>query len=297
MNKQQKKDIEMTKDFYRKLILNYNIGNSFETYSKVYSFTNENLAKLYPLMHFEKYNSALTVLSSGDHAFNLIYMGVDKVDTFDTNRLTEYYALGFKKTAIECLSYQEFMNMFQGLSKISSEYFLEMMKFVIENMDKKYKEFFGEFYEFITTLNYHNYLIKLFRNDTKIADRDINNLYLQSANAYQLMQQRLEKAKITFKKCDAKNLTHNFQTYDLIDMSNVLASMRKISFYDEQIDQRISNIIKYLYKNNLNNNGTLLVEYGYHGILFCENILAHINLGQQAFYRTSCSETRGLVKK
>ena len=48
---------------------------------------------------------------------------------------------------------------------------------------------------------------------------------------------------------------------------------------------------------DLNNNGTLLVEYGYHGILFCENILAHINLGQQAFYRTSCSETRGLVKK
>lgn len=297
MNKQQKKDIEMTKDFYRKLILNCNIGNSFETYSKVYSFTNENLAKLYPLIDFEKYNSALTVLSSGDHAFNLIYMGIDKVDTFDTNRLTEYYALGLKKTAIECLSYQEFMNMFQGLSKVSSEYFLGKMKYVIENMDKKYREFFEEFYEFITTLNYHNYLRKLFRNDTKIDDKEINNLYLQSAGAYQLMQQRLEKSKITFKKCDAKNLTHNFQTYDIIDMSNVLAAMRKISCYDEQTDQKISNIIKYLYNNNLNNNGTLLVEYGYYGILFCENILAHINLGQQAFYRTSCSETRGLVKK
>ena len=75
-----------------------------------------------------------------------------------------------------------------------------------------------------------------------------NNLYLQSASAYQLMQQRLEKAKITFKKCDVKNLTHNFQTYDLIDMSNVLGTVKKISFYDEQIDQRILNIIKCLHK-------------------------------------------------
>ncbi|MBQ4584294.1 MAG: hypothetical protein IJA94_05360 [Bacilli bacterium] len=54
----------------------------------------------------------MCVLSRGDHAFNAICHGIDKVDTFDVNRLTEYYAIGFKKRAIECLNFEQFCSLY-----------------------------------------------------------------------------------------------------------------------------------------------------------------------------------------
>ncbi len=69
-------------------------GGFFGEYDKFYPYTNECISGYLRFVDFIKKNSALSVLSSGDHVFSLISHGINNVDTFDINRLTEYYALG-----------------------------------------------------------------------------------------------------------------------------------------------------------------------------------------------------------
>ncbi|MBQ4584292.1 MAG: DUF3419 family protein [Bacilli bacterium] len=245
----------MTKDFYRKLILNCNIGNSFETYSKVYSFTNENLADLYPLIHFEKYNSALTVLSSGDHAFNLIYMGIDKVDTFDTNRLTEYYALGLKKTAIQCLNYNEFMKLFSG--KIERKQ-IDLLNYVIQNMEPEYRNYFETLIAYFKKYSF-DYVIHLFRSDTDISQKDIKNIYLRSGVNYHKKQKRLANTTISFKHCDVLNIPKEFGKYDLVELSNILGVSVNRNWLQKK---RVYDLLRQIYDNNLKH-GELLFDYSW----------------------------------
>ena len=76
------------------------MGIPFSEYQRVYKDTNENIDGYMNLMALEGKENALTVLASGDHAFNLAYHGISNIETFDTNRLTEYYSLGLKRAAI-----------------------------------------------------------------------------------------------------------------------------------------------------------------------------------------------------
>ena len=78
-------------------------------YSKIYFWTNENVDAYLNLVTFEGKDSALSVLASGDQLFNLICKGIINIDTFDSNKLTEYFAFGLKRAAILKYSYQDYI--------------------------------------------------------------------------------------------------------------------------------------------------------------------------------------------
>lgn len=84
-------------------------GIPFSEYQRVYKDTNENIDGYMRLMDLEGKRNALTVLASGDHAFNLVYHGILDIETFDTNRLTEYYSLGLKRAAILKYDYYSYL--------------------------------------------------------------------------------------------------------------------------------------------------------------------------------------------
>ena len=54
-------------------------------YDFVYYWTNEDIANSLKVAGC-KVDSALTVLSSGDHPFNLATLGAKNIDTFDSNK-------------------------------------------------------------------------------------------------------------------------------------------------------------------------------------------------------------------
>ena len=95
------------------------VGVPFSEFQKTYSWTNEFIPGYLDLVSFEDKNSALSVMASGDHTFNLITKGITDIDTFDTNRLTEYYALGFKRAMILKYDYDDFI---LTMRYINSEY-------------------------------------------------------------------------------------------------------------------------------------------------------------------------------
>ena len=100
-------------------------GEPFSQYQKVYCGTNENISH-YMSFSMQKDDKVLSVLGGGDHPFNAVCSGSLNVDTFDTNELTEYYALGLKKALI-------LKNTYKG-------YLSTLKKLVIDdiNIDKEY---------------------------------------------------------------------------------------------------------------------------------------------------------------
>lgn len=65
-------------------------GEKIENYSKIYMNSNENMYILFKNFSVEN-KKVLTVLSSSDQFFCCYYLGAKSVDSFDCNRLTEYY--------------------------------------------------------------------------------------------------------------------------------------------------------------------------------------------------------------
>ena len=73
------------------------------TFNPVYQWTNESVFNALDYAVAYNRTNALAVLASGDQVFSMLNFGINNIDTFDINCLTEYYALGFKRAMI--LSY------------------------------------------------------------------------------------------------------------------------------------------------------------------------------------------------
>lgn len=241
------------------------IKTDYKEYSKCYPFTNEKLKDLLELIEKTYIKNALCVLSSGDHAFNLIYHGINNIDTFDCNKVTEYYALGFKKTAIECLTYQQFLDFFFKGSLESQN----IEKYIISCMSGKYKNFWQGYQDYVEYLMsnpqgasiFEKYFLdsgkaNIFRLLAYIEESmQTNNNYLASEQDYRQLQKNLLNAQINFNYMNIKSIYRQKEKYDLIMLSNVLQAMKK-PFFGKTIS-----IAPKIYKHNLNDKGELLYLY------------------------------------
>ena len=79
-------------------------------YNEVYDFTNENVACLKELYHFEN-SKVISMIGSGDQYFASKLYGANQVDLFDVNQ-TSYLYFILKFYAIRELTYEEFYNFF-----------------------------------------------------------------------------------------------------------------------------------------------------------------------------------------
>jgi len=127
-----------------------NVGESFAEYQKVYAWTNEYIKGYLDLVSFTNKDSALAVMASGDHAFNLIEKGISNVDTFDTNRLTEFYALGLKRAMILKYDYKTFLEVTQRLysDDITIAEISEIVFGLLPFMDRKHAIYWRNIIDF-----------------------------------------------------------------------------------------------------------------------------------------------------
>ena len=242
----------------------FSIRNSlFGKYGKVYAFTNENVANCMKLVDFSKKKSALTVLSSGDHAFNLITEGIINVDTFDINKLTEYYALGLKRAMIMKYSYKEFLDIVDVINyqrgpmyspfdverfNTSEDIIKQVVFDLLYDMDKEHRDFW------LCVLDgYRDYKIlsfRLFQDDCE--EITFNNNYLKNEEAYNRLKSRLGKANISFINARILEVPNRFRSreYDVVMFSNILDYMndtlgeywgyKKISRFEKKVEKMCS---------------------------------------------------------
>lgn len=245
------------------------IGVPFSEFQKTYSWTNEFIPGYLDLVSFEDKNSALSVMASGDHTFNLITKGITDIDTFDTNRLTEYYALGFKRAMILKYDYDDFI---LTMRYINSEYatidgistlILELLPYMDSVHASYWKSIVDYNYqmqkEFGTDLN----LFQMITLDNNLPDITIYNNYLMSEEEYNLLRERLGKANISFKCCNAYDLKDEFEgKYDFVLLSNILDYFSKIFKFNWNY-QQLQEYEKGL-MGLMKSDGVIFLKYIYH---------------------------------
>lgn len=233
---------------------NFETANIFTEYSGYYLNTNEPLNKIFEQVDFTNKKSALTVLSSGDHALNLVFNGISDITTFDTNRLTEYIALGYKISALKCLDYEGFLFLFQDEAKDNRK--LKFQEYIFQNMPYKY-------YLFWTLLSKKYYEITgehFFISEYALEKQEIaKNLYTQSKSDYEITQKKLLNATIDFHLADIKSIPGNFCQYDIIELSNILNYTSSIFSGHNKVKQKID-LLEKMYFHNLNPNGEMLFD-------------------------------------
>ncbi len=217
--------------FYGKVYINPSFDKYFQ---KFYLLTNENISGYMKFINFKNKENALTVLSSGDHLFNLIHNDIINVDTFDINELTEYYAFGLKIAAILKYNYKEYENFMDDIAlgyfdnKKSLEKLSQLLYDLLPYMDEKYRKYWEEIidYNYIAQRGIRNpiNLISMLAYPSENYDKyKLNNNYLLSEDDYNIFKNNLLKSNITFKNADVVDLVDNFSNkYDFIFLSNIL---------------------------------------------------------------------------
>ena len=198
--------------------------NNFNSLSKIYSFTTENIVGYYELLDLKNKN-ILTVAGSGDHIINAFFRGANIVSGFDINYLALIYT-ELKLVALQTLEYEEFLSFFMINEKNDIRKNENVLDFTIyknkirqhlsENIAKKWDLIYSKFnnngYDLRNSYIFNN---KYDNNTLKIN----SNLYLKDKDAYEYTKNiisnkeiiliNLAKNKLTKLTVNNSTIVHN----------------------------------------------------------------------------------------
>lgn len=246
----------------------FNTGIPFDYVQKVYYSTNENINGYMSL--FDLCNKdILTVMASGDHPFNACFYKASSIDTFDTNVLTKFYALGIKRSAILAFNYYEYLKFYKRI--VSNNLSLEELNSLISKlypyMDTIDKIFWKNIIDYNNSLQKNNVNpINLFRmlliNITQINEEIRKNSYLLNKDNYNILRNRLSNLNINFYNIECLDLPNILKNkYDYIFLSNIADYFYNSFNYYWKYDslKKVQNS----FDNILNNDGLLFINYLY----------------------------------
>lgn len=203
----------------------------FTKHSKIYLTANENVAAYTDLVKETDAKSALTVLASGDQAFNLVANGVYDIDTFDTNHITEYYVLGFRRAMIAKYDYQNYLSITKKIISHNTSFYeiCDIVMGLLGYMDEPYRTFWHKFVDYNYKIqrnkpqNFNPFVLLAMEENLKIENIISGNNYLTNEDEYKIFRHMLGHANITFKPANALKLAKSFSDkYDTILLSNIL---------------------------------------------------------------------------
>lgn len=230
--------IEATKKIISKQVQDnktYICERMFSEFSSVYAFTNENIDGYMSQFDFQSKSSALSVLASGDHSFNLVYNGIYDIDTFDTNKLSEFFVLGLKRAAILTHDHPGFLALMFTImnSETSLEELTSLVNDLIPFMERRHAYYWQEVIAFNYSLQKNNpFPLNLFEmllvNTLPPSLNTLKNTYLIDEEHYDKLRATLGKANISFTPANALTLQESFKReYDFLLLSNILDYFHK----------------------------------------------------------------------
>ena len=218
--------------------------NRFNYNSPTYLFTTENLKDTFT---FKNISKVLTVGASGDHFFNSVLCGAKEVDCFDINIFSKYI-IELKKTAVEKLSYDDFISMFFDDDK---------------DIYSRIRTFLSIPCRYVGDLIFSPQKQRILK-ERYIEKHQLfyNCNYLNDEDKYNTLKKLLSDVKLNFILTDVQTLHNKInKKYDLIHLSNI-SDYAHLIFKDDYLRQFNENIIKPLLPY-VENNGLMIGGYVY----------------------------------
>lgn len=244
------------------LILGINDSQAtYSKYSEVYFTATECIRAYLKDLRINE-GKAISILSSGDHIFNLAYKGITKIDAFDINQLA-YFIFNLRRAIALSKDYNDFIsaNLRFGGSN-NTQYSLEL----VEGLKSILSSDVYKYYIDILTrcLDTGAKFSNLYREEGfSWNDAAANNLYLSSEEDYKKMQKQLERVEVNYHFGDARNIANKFQEddYSCILLSNVadyiFSSLDSASDCEEKLKSFIADYYRLLQRDGV------LVNYSF----------------------------------
>lgn len=261
--KNLKNDIDKSIDMIKN---NISYGN--KDYSPIILFYNENGKAKNNIFNYEG-KKVLCPTASGDQYLTAKFYNAKEIITYDINKLTKYIT-DLKIASIKALDYEEFLLfMIPNLLGRPNEYFLseKLLKKVSLYLNVDNITYWNEIIS-SASKNGYNSLIELDNACYKEDDIKRECLFYSIPESYKILKRKLLKEsfyEVTFSDIRELKLSDSF---DIIDLSNIISSMIIESFYNEIYDYSLEELsrkyIEFIDKQILpfvNHNGNILVDY------------------------------------
>ena len=210
--------------------------DEFNTYTKIYMQSNENLKEYVKDLDDKR---VLSVAASGDHLFSSLLNGATNIDIFDINK----YALMFIELRKYALRYLDPVDILYFFTYLNVESYLKFNDYLPDNI----KEFFD--YIFL-------YCDREEVNERFFQDicESLNNTPYQNTKQLKELKDRLELLNSHAYNCNLYSLPNFIEgKYDVIYLSNILA-------YELNYD-RMFNFVRMMKECYLNDGGELYYDY------------------------------------
>lgn len=239
----------------------------FSRYTSTYLFSNENQTSYFYNKTYIN-NSILTVTASGDFALNYLLKGAKKITCFDVNRFSRYVT-ELKIAAIKALDEIEFLDYltYENIKHkennlFGKKYFEKIYKYLEGEIKKFWENIYDSIYsvpEIDHFLNSYFFRLCDFKIDLHSKVVRMKNPYLQDDNYKVLKKNLLNGYDIKFKECSITELLQFESQYDEINLSNILQYHEDICGLESL--RKVKKFIKRLARNNLEENGMIVVDY------------------------------------
>ena len=255
--------------------------NHGEMFEMIYPFTNENIKDMFSCFNF-KDKECLSILGSSDQVFDMYLRGAKSITAFDINPLTKYLFY-LKRAALRAdLTKEEYLSFF-----CSSENYDESKESFNEEIFSRIVPFLkGNSYKFWTELytRYSGYKIReqdcLFSFDEYKRSTLESIVYYLSDEGFEKVKEISSSIKITFVNKNIKDLILS-KNYDLMYFSNLIQYASSIfyqqSLYETKYEKEKVSLQEFKdfimqYKDNLNDNGVMIIGYIYTILEECNTI-------------------------
>lgn len=210
-------DLDEAVTYSRNLMLNPSSDMKFTGYDRGFWAASECIIGYLDKLQYNK-SRALSVLSSGDHVFNLICDGVKEIDAFDINRL-QYYVYFLKRAFILAFSYKQFL---LATSTMSCTGFIEDKMCVVEAARPYLPlDVYLYYQELLEYALYHkdvNFSSLYFRGENFF----VCNNYLANKANYDKLRSVLKSANVNLHFDDVRKIPKLVSgEYDIVLLSNI----------------------------------------------------------------------------
>lgn len=224
----------------------------FSSFSKVYSFSTENLDYL---THINLNNKkVLTVGASLDHHIVCSMLGASSIVNFDINENAHFYAQ-LKISALSILSYNEFLDFFMRGDKAFSRNIYKKIQILLNRETDLFFQTLYNTYQKGSVLREQHFFNNLFDNKE---EKIFNSYYLRSNDNYLQAQKNIKK-ELNWISTDILDFKNN-SNFDIILLSNIADYSHKMFLTKTHVEEFKEKVVDKFYKF-LNPNGKIMFAY------------------------------------
>ena len=249
-------------------IIDFGGPRFYDEYCKVALFSNERLTDRNGIVSCAN-KSILTPLSSGDQFLGAVYGNARSIVTYDINVLAKYVA-ELKIAAVKAFNYEDFIKYmvpYFGKEKNLMFFDHKLLNALMPYLNKEVLEYWQEIIGYADKPGFLNF-IDIEHPAFELSNIQAGKAFFANKMHYELLREKLKGVdNPMFIHTRFEEFDSSIGKYDIIDLSNIIECLVVEMYYtdgqlsEDSMDAIFMNIVEHLVVPQVNEAGTIIVDY------------------------------------